>query len=183
MIILISLIALILVVLISAYYYNRIISLWNNIENAWAQIDVQLKKRNDMIPNLIETVKGYMKHEKSIFENIAKYRTAMINASSVEEKAKINNQISKALKSIFALSENYPKLEASENFKMLQEEISNIESKIAYARQYYNDSVLSFNNLITTIPGKWFASLTGKNQKKTYFEATEEERKNVKVQF
>lgn len=171
-----------LIALIFAYYYNRIIVLENRIANAWAQIDVQLKKRTDLVPNLVETVKGYMKHEKSVFEMVTKARENMMKASTVEEKAKANNQFTAALKTIFALAENYPTLKANENFLMLQEELSGIENKIAYARQFYNDSVLEFNNMISTIPGIWFANMMGK-QKKPYFEVTEEERKVVKVSF
>jgi LemA protein len=166
--------------LVLAYYYNRIIVLSNRIDNAWAQIDVQLKKRADLIPNLVETVKGYMKHEKGVFEMVTKARENMMKAGTVEQKAKANNQLAGALKTIFALAENYPTLKANENFLMLQEELSGIENKIAYARQFYNDSVLEFNNMITTVPGMWFAM---GRQKKPYFEVTEAERKVVKVSF
>lgn len=164
------------------YYYNRIIVLSNRIDNAWAQIDVQLKKRADLVPNLVETVKGYMKHEKSVFEMVTKARENMMKAGTVEEKAKANNALAGALKTIFALAENYPTLKANENFLMLQEELSGIENKIAYSRQFYNDSVLSFNNMITTVPGIWFANMMSKKSK-PYFEVTEEERKVVKVSF
>jgi len=169
--------------LVLVYYYNRIVVLSNRIDNAWSQIDVQLKKRADLIPNLIETVKGYMKHEKSVFEMVTKARTEMMKAGTIEEKAKASNMLTGALKTIFALAENYPTLKANENFLMLQEELSGIENKIAYSRQFYNDSVLEFNNTITTVPGIWFASMMGKQQKKPYFEVTEAERKVVKVSF
>jgi len=164
------------------YFYNRIMVLSNRISNAWSQIDVQLKKRTDLVPNLVESVKGYMKHEKSVFEMVTKARENMMKAGTVQEKAKANNMLSNALKTIFALAENYPILKANENFLMLQEELSGIENKIAYARQFYNDSVLEFNNMVTTVPGIWFANIMSK-QSKPYFEVTESERKSVKVSF
>jgi LemA protein len=164
------------------YFYNRIMVLSNRISNAWSQIDVQLKKRTDLVPNLVESVKGYMKHEKNVFEMVTKARENMMKAGTVQEKAKANNMLSNALKTIFALAENYPILKANENFLMLQEELSGIENKIAYARQFYNDSVLEFNNMVTTVPGIWFANIMSK-QSKPYFEVTESERKPVKVSF
>jgi LemA protein len=123
-----------------------------------------------------------MKHEKSVFEMVTKARENMMKAGTVQEKAKANNMLSNALKTIFALAENYPILKANENFLMLQEELSGIENKIAYARQFYNDSVLEFNNMVTTVPGIWFANIMSK-QSKPYFEVTESERKPVKVSF
>jgi LemA protein len=170
----------IILVLICVYYINRIVVLSNRIDNAWAQIDVQLKKRADLVPNLVETVKGYAAHERKAFENVTKARERMVSAGGVEEKMKAGNELSAALKTLFAIAENYPNLKASENFKLLQEQLDGIESKIAYARQFYNDSTLSFNNIITTIPGRWFA---GSRVKRPYFEVTEEERAPVKVSF
>lgn len=172
--------AIALVVLIAIYYINRITVLSNRIENAWAQIDVQLKKRADLVPNLVETVKGYVKHEKGVFKDVSDAHKAMMGAQTPEEKTKAGNQLAGALKTIFALSENYPTLKANENFKMLQEELSGIENKVAYSRQFFNDSVLEYNNLVTTIPGSFFAF--GKQAKK-FLEANEEERKAVKVAF
>ncbi len=172
-----------LVILIPVYYINKIIVLYNRVKNAWAQIDVQLKKRADLVPNLVETVKGYAKHEREIFEQVAKARENMLKAGTVAEKAKASGELTKALKSLFAIAENYPDLKASENFKLLQEQLEGIENKIAYARQFYNDSVLAFNNAITTIPGRWFAGMIGKNKQQEYFEIPEEERKVVKVKF
>ncbi len=169
-----------LIVLVAIYYLNRINILSNRIENAWAQIDVQLKKRADLVPNLIETVKGYMKHEKAVFKDVSDAHKAMMGAQTPEDKAKAGNVLAGALKTIFALSENYPNLKANENFKMLQEELSGIENKIAYARQFFNDSVLEYNNLVTTIPGSFFAF--GKQPKK-FLEIEEAERKAVKVAF
>ena len=143
-------------------YYNRIIRLENRIDNSWAQIDVQLRRRAELIPNLMETVKGYMKHEKEVLENVTKARSAIMNAKSPQENIDADNMLTGALKSLFAVAENYPDLKANQNFLNLQDELSNTENKIAYSRQHFNDSVLSFNNLIETIPGKWFASFMNK---------------------
>ncbi len=165
-----------------AYYFNKIIILENVIKNSWAQIDVQLKKRADLVPNLIETVKGYAKHEKGIFKDVTKARKEMLNANTRKQKIKAGNHLADALKTIFAISEDYPKLRASENFALLQEELSGIESKIAYARQHYNDSILRFNNTIKTVPGLWFAKLMNKKEK-PMLEIKEVERKPIKVKF
>jgi len=170
------------VLAIAAYYYNRIVVLSNRIDNAWSQIDVQLKKRTDLVPNLVETVKGYMKHEKDAIKMVTQARTKMMGAGTAEEKMKASVALTQALKTILALAENYPQLRASENFRLLPEQLDGIESKIAYARQFYNDSVLSYNNIISTIPGVWFAGLMGKRPRQ-YFELEERERKPVKVSF
>ena len=143
-------------------YYNRIIRLENRIDNSWAQIDVQLKRRADLIPNLMETVKGYMKHEKETLENVTRARSALLNAKSPQENINADNMLTGALKTLFAVSENYPDLKANQNFLNLQDELTNTENKIAYSRQHFNDSVLSFNNLVETIPGKWFAGFMKK---------------------
>ncbi|MBD3156126.1 MAG: LemA family protein [Candidatus Aenigmarchaeota archaeon] len=172
----------IFVVLVTIYYANRIMILGNRVDNAWSQIDVQLKKRADLVPNLVETVKGYMKHEKEAIKAVTKARERMMKAGSDEDRVKANNQMTGALKTIFALSENYPKLRANENFMMLQEELSAVENKIAYARQFYNDSILTYNNLVTTFPGSIFASILGKKKKK-HLEIEASERKAVKVDF
>lgn len=172
----------VLIAILVVYYANRIIVLGNRVDNAWSQIDVQLKKRVDLIPNLVETVKGYMKHEKDAIDSVTKARERMMKAGTNEEKLKANNQIAGALKTIFALAENYPKLRANENFMMLQEELSGVENKIAYARQFYNDSILSYNDLVSTFPGVIFAGMLGKTKKK-HLEITEKEREPVKVKF
>lgn len=169
----------VIVVLLVFYYYNRIRIFFNRIEEAWAQIDVQLKKRFDLVPNLVETVKGYAKHEKEIFENVAKARQGMVTGTR-EDRMESSNQLTNTLKTLFAVAENYPVLKASENFKLLQEQLEGIENKIAYARQYYNSSVLNYNNVITTIPGTWFA---GNRTKHAFLEIPEEERSPVKVKF
>ena len=170
------------VVLFVIFLYNSLISLRNEVKNSWAQIDVQLKRRNDLIPNLVQTVKGYMTHERTVLENITKARTAFLSAHSMTEKSKASNMLSQTLKSLFAVSENYPQLKANENFLQLQEELSGTESKIAYARQHYNDIVMSFNTKIQTFPNSSFASMLNFSQE-ALFAATAEERKNVKVQF
>ena len=167
---------------IFVYYFNRIVILENRVSNGWAQIDVQLKKRADLVPNLVETVKGYAKHEKSIFIEVTKARTEMLKAKTPQQKVKAGNMLADALKTIFAVAENYPKLRASENFVMLQEELDGIESKIAYARQFYNDSVLAYNNMVETIPGVWFASIMNKKEK-PMLKIKEVERKPIKVKF
>ena len=143
-------------------YYNRIIRLENRIDNSWAQIDVQLRRRADLIPNLMETVKGYMKHEREVLENVTKARSALMNAKTPQENINADNMLTGALKSLFAVAENYPNLKANENFLNLQDELSNTENKIAYSRQHFNDSVLAFNNIVETIPGKWFAGMMAK---------------------
>lgn len=180
LIIILAVVAVILVVLIASY--NRFIVLKNRIDNAWAQIDVQLKRRYDLIPNLIETVKGYAKHEKKVFTEVTAARTALMGATTLNEKAKANSHLTETLKSLFAVAENYPKLEANQNFLMLQEELSGTESKIAYARQAYNDSVLSYNNGTQVFPGNIIAGMFGFKQRE-FFKTEEAEKANVKVKF
>jgi len=143
-------------------YYNRIIRLENRIDNSWAQIDVQLRRRAELIPNLMETVKGYMKHEKEVLENVTKARSAIMSAKSPQENIDADNMLTGALKSLFAVAENYPDLKANQNFLNLQDELANTENKIAYSRQHFNDTVLRYNNLVETIPGKWFAGFMNK---------------------
>lgn len=162
--------------------FNRIQTLENRFENAWSQIDVQLKRRNDLVPNLVETVKGYASHEKDVFESVAASRSKMMGADSVAEQAQAANSMSAALGRLFAISENYPELKANENFRMLQEELSGIESKIAYARQFYNDAVLQYNNAIETFPGVLFAGPMNKRQQ-VYLEIPETEREAPRVSF
>ena len=178
--ILIALIVIIALILI--YYFNRFAVLENRIENSSSQIDVQLKKRADLVPNLIETVKGYVKHEKGVIDSVTEARKALVGAGNVGAKVKADEKLEKALKTIFALAENYPNLKANENFIQLQEELSAIEDKVAYARQYYNDSVLDYDNLFTTFPGNMFAKLYNKKQQE-YLKITEAERAVPKVSF
>ena len=175
-------IVVVVLVLFVIVLYNSIIRLRNQVKNAWAQIDVQLKRRNDLIPNLVEAVKGYMKHEKETLTELTKARTSFMNAKTLADKAKASNIMSDTLKTLFAVSENYPNLKANENFMQLQEELSGTESKIAYARQFYNDMVMTFNNKIQVFPNSIFAQMLN-FQQEALFEATAEERKNVKVKF
>ena len=172
----------ILLVIIFIYYFNRFVVLGNRIDNSLSQIDVQLKRRADLVPNLIETVKGYAKHEKSIISEVTNARKALVSATSIEKKVKAGDQLQNALKSIFAIAENYPNLKANENFLQLQEELSSIEDKVAYSRQYYNDSILSYNNLCKTFPGAFFAKIYSK-QEKEYLQITSVEREVPKVEF
>ena len=172
----------VLFALFFVFAYNALVTMRMRIDNAWSQIDVQLKKRYDLIPNLVETVKGYTKHEKTVFENVTKARAEALGAQSVSDKAKAEGQLSQALKSVFAVAEAYPKLEASANFKMLQEELSGIESKIAYARQFYNDSVMAYNTSIQTVPTNIVAGMFN-FVARDFFKADEAERENVKIKF
>ncbi len=176
------LVILALVVIVAVTIYNRMVTLRNRVDNAWAQIDVQLKKRNDLVPNLVETVKGYVKHERETFESITKARAQMASAGSVGEQAQASNMLSGALKSLFAVAEAYPELKANQNFLMLQEELSGIESKIAYARQFYNDSVLAWNAAIQQFPGVIFAGMMGAAPKE-YFHTPEAEKAVPTVKF
>lgn len=172
-----------LIVLWLLFGYNRLIMLRMRINNAWSQIDVQMKRRYDLIPNLVETVKGYAKHEKTVFENVTKARTSFMKAGTLAEKAKASNQITAALKTLFAVAENYPTLKANENFMQLQEELSGTESKIAYSRQFYNDNVMSFNTSIQTVPTNIIANMFGFAAREFFKTEGEAERKPVKVQF
>jgi len=164
------------------YYYNRIVVLGNRIDNAWSQIDVQLRKRGDLIPNLMKTVEAYMKHEQKVLIRVTEARASLVKAKSVEERGRAGNMLQESLKSLFAVAENYPDLKANQNFMKFQEELSDIEDKIAYTRQFYNDSVLFYNNTVTTIPGLWFASFMGRGNK-PYLETPGEKREVPKVEF
>jgi len=139
--------------------YNRLITLRNRVDNAWSQIDVQLKRRYDLIPNLVETVKGYASHESGVFEAVTKARSAAINATGIEQQGQAENMLSGALKSLFAVAEAYPDLKANTSFLDLQAQLSEAENKIAYARQFYNDSVMSFNTAIQSFPNNILAGM------------------------
>lgn len=178
----IIIVVIILIALIFAGYYNRLVSLRNRVDNAWSQIDVQLKRRHDLIPNLVETVKGYAEHERGVFESVTKARSQAIAAGSVAEQAQAENQLTQTLRSLFAVAENYPNLKANQNFLLLQEELSGTESKIAFARQYYNDSVYRYNTAIQSFPGNVLAGMFGFTQRQ-YFEAEPESRGPVRVEF
>ncbi len=176
------LVVLVLLALAAVAIYNRIISLENRVQNAWSQIDVQLKRRNDLVPNLVETVKGYAAHEKGVFEEVGKSRQAMMNARTLPESAEAANMMTAALGRLFAIAEAYPELKANENFRLLQEELSSVENKIAYARQFYNDAVLQYNNAIETIPGVLLARPMGKKEM-VFLEIPETEREAPQVSF
>ena len=179
-------IAAVVVLVIIAFFwslYNGLIRLRNEVQNAWAQIDVQLKRRYDLIPNLIESVKGYMKHEKGVLESVTKARTAFMEAQTIPQKAKANNMLSDTLKSLFAVTENYPTLKANENFMQLQEEITGTENKIAYARQHYNDMVMQFNTKIEVFPNNLFASSLKFSKMESFTVTDAAQREPVKVQI
>ncbi len=178
----ILIIVIVLVIILLFSYYNRFAVLSNRISNSLSQIDVQLKRRADLIPNLIETVKGFAKHEKAAIKAVTDARKALVGAKGIEGKVRADGMLESALKSIFAIAEGYPDLKANTNFLELQKELSSTEDRVAYARQYYNDSILSYNNICTTFPGKIFAGLYGRSKKK-YIEIAPAERKNVKVKF
>jgi LemA protein len=162
--------------------YNGLVKLRNRIDNAWAQIDVQLKRRYDLIPNLVETVKGYAAHEAGTLEKVIQARNMAMSAQGPKDQAQAENVLSGALKSIFALSEAYPDLKANQNFLNLQEELTGTEGKIAYARQFYNDTVYKYNTKIQSFPAVVIAGMLRFNTRE-YFEAEEGERENVHVSF
>lgn len=162
--------------------YNSLIRLKNNIEKAWSNIDVLLKQRSDELPKLIDTVKGYVKHEKSLLENLTKARTSIINANSVSEKASASNVLSGALKSLFAVTENYPDLKSNQNFLELQHRITHIENMIADRREFYNDSVNTYNIRIEQIPYVFIATFL-KYRSKDLFKATNDEKMDVNMSF
>jgi LemA protein len=176
-------VAIILVIGVFLWFlYNSIIVAKMHVSEAFSQIDVQLKRRADLIPNLVSTVKGYAKHEKEVFEKVTNARASLVSAKGPQEKAEANNQLSQTLKSIFAVAEAYPDLKASQNFIQLQEEVSDTEDKIAYSRQFYNSNVLDYNTKLKIFPNVIFAKLLN-FQDAEFFGATEEEKKPVKVQF
>ncbi len=164
------------------YMYNQLVVLRNRIDNAWSQIDVQLRRRYDLIPNLVETVKGYAAHEREVFERVTEARARAIAAGSVGEQSQAENMLNQALRSLFAVAENYPQLRATENFQQLQEELSGTESKIAFARQFYNDTVLRYQNLRQSFPANIMANTFGFRGRE-YFEMEDVAREPVKVQF
>lgn len=172
-----------LFVVIIIFMYNRLVSGRNAVKNAWAGIDTQLQRRYDLIPNLVETVKGYMTHERETLEKVTQARTAFMNADSVKEKAEAENMMAGALKTLFAVSENYPDLKASQNFMMLQEELAGTENKISYSRQRYNSSVMDYNNMVQQFPANIIAGMFNFH-KEEFFEIENPEAKEaVKVQF
>ena len=171
------------VVLMAIGMYNSLITLRNRCDNAWSQVDVQLRRRYDLIPNLVETVKGYAKHESGVFERVTQARNMAANAQTVKAQGDADNMLTGALKSLFAVAEAYPDLKANQNFLMLQEELAGTESKVAYARQFYNDVVMKFNLKQQVFPSNILANMFGFKTRE-YFQIEEEVAKGpVKVSF
>lgn len=180
-----TIILLVVVGVIVLYFigtYNALVTLKARIQEALSGIDVQLKRRAELIPNLVETVKGYAKHEKEVFENVTKARSELMSAHSMQEKAEANNQLTSALKSLFAIAEAYPELKASTNFQELQRQLEDTEDKVAYSRQFYNSNVLDYNTKVQTFPSNLIANMFNFKTFE-FFQATEEERKKVEVKF
>lgn len=172
----------ILIVFWAISVYNKLIALRNRVKDQWSQIDVQLKRRFDLIPNLVETVKGYTKHESETLEAVIKARNTYVSATLPEDQMKADGELTKAISKLFALTESYPELKANTNFQALQQELTETESKIASARQFYNDTVMVYNNKVAMVPSNIIASLF-KFEKEAFFEANETERQNVQVKF
>ena len=189
-ILIILIIIIIAIILAIVGLYNGLVTARNKVKNAWAQIDVQLNRRADLIPNLVETVKGYAAHESSVFEDVSAARAGLMNANGVKEISDANNQLTSTLKTLFAVTlktlfavaENYPELKANENFKELQAQLAQTEDKIAYSRQFYNDSVLMYNNKCQTFPSNIIANMFGFKEA-DFFEAAGEARSVPKVEF
>ena len=179
----IALIIVVILVIAVIAIYNGLVSAKLKVDNAWSQIDVQLQRRFDLIPNLIETVKGYMTHESETFEKIANLRTSWANSTGVAEKAKLDNELSETLKTIMAVSENYPDLKANTNFSELSEELRNTENKISYSRQFYNDSVTMYNTKLELFPSNIIANMFNFKSRELFEVENEEVKKNVKVDF
>ena len=174
-----------IVVLIALFFgstYNSLVKLRNMVKDQWSQIDVLLKRRADLIPNLVETVKGYAKHEKETLDAVITARNKAVSATTTEEEMKANGELSGALNKLFALAESYPDLKANTNFMDLQNNLKETEDKISYARQFYNDAVLKYKNKLEVFPSNIVASMFG-FKPEPFFEATETERENVKVKF
>ncbi len=172
----------VLAALFVAFLYNSLIRSKIRVKEAWSGIEVQLKRRSSLIPNLVESVKGYAKHEKTVFENVTKARSALVGAKNPQEAAQADNMLTGALKSLFAVAEAYPALRASENFKELQQELSDTETKIAASRQFYNANVLDYNTQIKVFPNVILAGLLGFKEE-IFFEAEEGSKKDIKVDF
>lgn len=180
---LIFLLILLVVIVYFVMIYNGLVVSRQKVKNAWSQIDVQLQRRFDLIPNFVETIKGYMAHEKDTLTKVTELRTSWANAGTVSEKAELNNQLSGALKTIMAVSENYPDLKANQNFLDLQEELRNTENKISFSRQFYNDSVTMYNTKLEVFPSNLIAGWFKFSQEALFAAESDEARKNVKVNF
>ena len=179
----ILLVVLVVLAIIIISLYNGLVTARQKVKNAWSQIDVQLQRRFDLIPNFVETVKGYMTHESETFEKITALRTSWANSSTVGEKAKLDGELSGALKSIMAISENYPDLKANTNFSELSEELRNTENKISFSRQFYNDSVTRYNTKLELFPSNIIANMFNFKSRELFAAESDEARKNVKVDF
>ena len=179
--IILAIIVVIIIVIIGIY--NSLVQAKVKVDNAWSQIDIQLQRRFDLIPNFVETVKGYMSHEKETFEKIAELRTSWANTQSISEKAELDNQLSTALKTIMAISENYPELKANQNFSELSEELRNTENKISFSRQFYNDTVTMYNTKLQVFPSNIIAGMFNFAPRDLFKIESDEARKNVKVDF
>jgi LemA protein len=179
----IFLIVIVLLVLWVVGMYNGLVRLRNQVKNAWSQIDVQLKRRHDLIPNLVETAKGYMKHERETFEAITKARSQAIEARGVAEQGKAESQLSSALGQFMVVVENYPDLKANQNFLALQEELTTTENKVGFSRQFYNDQVLQFNTRIESVPTNIIAGMFGFKQAEFFEIEVAAEREVPKVKF
>lgn len=179
----IILISVVLAVLGLVFMYNKLVRMRNRVQEAWADIDVQLKRRHDLIPNLVDTVKGYMTHEREVLENVTKARTAVMNADNREDLEKGENMLSDALKSLFAVSENYPDLKASQNFVELQRELSDTENKIQAARRFYNSNVREYNTTVEQVPTNLVAGMFGFKREDLFKIEVEEERDVPNVEF
>ena len=179
--IILSIVVIILLIVISMY--NSLVTSRIKVDNAWSQIDVQLQRRFDLIPNFVETVKGYATHETETFEKITQLRTSWSNAGTIAEKANLDSQLSNTLKTIMAVSENYPDLKANQNFSELSEELRNTENKISFSRQFYNDTVTIYNQKLQIFPSNIIANMFNFKPRELFRTDTDEARKNVKVDF
>ena len=182
MVLIIIAIIVILIIAVIAIY-NGLVGARQKVRNAWSQIDVQLQRRYDLIPNLVESVKGYMEHEKGVLEKVTQLRNSWAEANTIGQKAEIDNQLSESLKTIMAVAENYPDLKANQNFSELQEELRNTENKISFSRQFYNDSVTMYNTKLEVIPSNIIASMFNFKPEELFKPESEEAKKNVKVSF
>lgn len=162
--------------------YNNLVTLRLRVKEAWSQIDVQLQRRADLIPNLVESVKGYVKHEKQVLENVTKARSALLSATGPKAKASANDHLVSALKTLFAVAENYPQLKANENFMQLQKELSDTEDKVAFARQFYNTAIADYNTRIQVFPNVFLAKYFGFREQE-FFEVKQEDKNKIKVNF
>lgn len=181
-IMIVIIVVLVLLVIYVISIYNKLVNSKNKVENQFSQVDIQLKRRADLIPNLVETVKGYTKHEEGTFTKVVEARNKALSANSINEKIEANNELSGALSKLLMLSESYPDLKANENFLSLQNDLKETEDKITYSRQFYNDSAMDFNNVVEMFPSNIIASMF-KFKKFEYFKIDEKEKETPKVKF